>query len=475
MNNIIRPGSPKRIISHLLLAGSNPLSSPAHTPALHRQSPANPSLTPAPFKDWLTSIGRNHDIHDWSLKTGCLASGLGHSLLGYSSKGTDRIFALGRNEVGQLGISYNSQEATRGLVEDFDGDAVVKVAASMQSSYLLTEEQDRSALWVFGSLQRGRLGHEGLSESENCEEPELKMLAKATKLELPEELQVIKDLQVGFEHLLLLSSTGELYGTGCNTDGQLGLGPSYLKDVYRLTKVPLPKEVVEEGVTQIRAGADTSALLTTAGNLWTWGNSEYGQALHGRKIDQILSPLPVPTSTFLPTSSQIVDFRCGGSISILLDDEGHVYSAGFGALGLGSETLSSLEVKLIPGLEGITRIRAGWGWAVAIRGLCLFNALFPRRSFNYTLLIISRCPPPDEGTSSKIFSWGLNSPAGRLGIGGSARGGVPQHVYEPAEVALPIRELGINNSENSEWEVGEVECGQETMWATLVEKEASRE
>lgn len=114
---------------------------------------------------------------------------------------------------------------------------------------------------------------------------------------------------------------GEIYGSGCNTDGQLGLGSSNVNDVYSMTKIPLPIQIeLEGGVSLIRSGADTSALLTKAGNLWTWGNSEYGQALHGVKIDQVLSPTPIDRS-FLPLSRKIVDFQCGGSFSLILDGE----------------------------------------------------------------------------------------------------------------------------------------------------------
>lgn len=47
-----------------------------------------------------------------------------------------------------------------------------------------------------------------------------------------------------------------------------------------------------------------------------------------------------------------------------------MYSAGFGALGLGPNTLESTAVRRIDALEGrsVNRIRAGWGWAAAVKG-----------------------------------------------------------------------------------------------------------
>ena len=64
------------------------------------------------------------------------------------------------------------------------------------------------SLWGFGSLQRGRLGHPGVAEPGMCreeDEPELSMLAQATRLPLPEGAGRIASMEVGFEHLLLLS------------------------------------------------------------------------------------------------------------------------------------------------------------------------------------------------------------------------------------------------------------------------------
>lgn len=58
-------------------------------------------------------------------------------------------------------------------------------------------------------------------------------------------------------------------------------------------------------------------------------------------------------------------------------DYGSVYSVGFGALGLGPNKLESQEVTKIEALEGlgITRIRAAFGYAVAIRGKFSFLQL----------------------------------------------------------------------------------------------------
>ncbi|GAA5885643.1 hypothetical protein JCM6882_007509 [Rhodosporidiobolus microsporus] len=485
-----------RTLSHLLLAGHNPLSPPpqfaASSASPLRQSPSNPSLTPVPLRTWLASIGRDTDVPSTRLS---LAGGGGHSLLGYRNEdGVDRVLAVGRNEAGQLGVGFASQEGTRGLVEGFESEEVLQVAAGVQGSYLLVRTgPDSTSLFSFGNLARGRLGHPSLfppsQPLEPHEEPRQHSLPTAKEVRLPEGVGRIKQIASGFEHLLVLTENGEIFGTGCNTDGQLGLGSSSddaegLNDIFALTKLPLPAHIYthEGGVASISAGADTSALVTVSGKVYSWGNSEYAQALHSHKIDQIPTPLEIDSS-FLPSPSRrIVDFRCGGSFSLVLDDRGSVYSAGFGALGLGRETLSTLKMRVVEALEGagVTRIRAGWGYAAAAR---------------------------DAGTDSALWTWGLNSPHGRLGLGSlppspsssssaastrfdpSALPSVARHVYTPTRVDLPLQQLalgvparaeggefgreakgGEGGEEGERWELGEVEVGEEGMWVEVREE-----
>lgn len=134
-----RPGT--RSLSHLLLAGSNPLSPPSRygPSGPVRQHPSNPSLVPVPLPSWLASIGREGD-ETARLR---LAAGAGHNFVAYRNElAVDRVLALGRNEVGQLGIGFASQEGTRGLVEGFEGEEVLSVKAGMQGSYLLVRTGD---------------------------------------------------------------------------------------------------------------------------------------------------------------------------------------------------------------------------------------------------------------------------------------------------------------------------------------------
>jgi len=139
---------------------------------------------------------------------------------------------------------------------------------------------------------------------EEHDEPVMKILPRATLVDtesfIAQESGTIVQIETGYEHLLLLTGelntpfllctvlvlnscadtlfafsaeSGDLYGTGCNTDGQLGL--SHSRDVYQLTKIPLPESINsrEGGIERIVAGGDTSGFITKSGKLFTWGNS----------------------------------------------------------------------------------------------------------------------------------------------------------------------------------------------------------
>jgi len=64
-----------------------------------------------------------------------------------------------------------------------------------------------------------------------------------------------------------------------------------------------------------------------------------------------------------------------------------------------------------------------------------------------------------------VFTWGVNNQHGQLGLGPKKT-----HVYEPEEVLLPLQQVGLSrDEEGSRWKVGELECGESTLWVSLVD------
>lgn len=112
-------GPKSRDVHRLLLAGVNPFLPP------HVRNSTTPVFQEVPVHEWISSVsgrgagasrmislgGSGSAINQDDLEITNIAAGLGHFLIAYHDKrsGEGKIFAIGRNESGQLGLGYNSQ------------------------------------------------------------------------------------------------------------------------------------------------------------------------------------------------------------------------------------------------------------------------------------------------------------------------------------------------------------------------------
>lgn len=231
-------------------------------------------------------------------------------------------------------------------------------------------------------------------------EPQLELYSSARRVDEDKISQGrLEKVAVGLDHFVALlnkpDGSQEILTCGNNTDGQLGdasvkiCSPKLIS--VRSFDPPLPPSL-QDPIVGVAAGGDSSALWTASGRIWAWGNSEYGQCLVGGKtIDRIGTPTEASHDVAQSIEGRVVDVRFGGSFVVVLDDAGNVYTAGFGALGQGKDNLESHVLKRI--LSNATSISTGLEQAsVVIRDA--------------------------ETGTEEIMVWGLDTPAGRLAIGG---------------------------------------------------------
>jgi alpha-tubulin suppressor-like RCC1 family protein len=126
------------------------------------------------------------------------------------------------------------------------------------------------------------------------------------------------------------------------------------------------KALADYHIIRAECGYDFTVFLTGEGQLFATGSNEVGQLGIGDK-ESILLPYPIEGEL---TEKRVVDFACGGSHIIALCDSGEVYIWGLGMdgrLGLGNEEEHLFPTKL-PYLcdKGITRVFAGGGHTFAV-------------------------------------------------------------------------------------------------------------
>jgi len=147
----------------------------------------------------------------------------------------------------------------------------------------------------------------------------------------------------GGPHSLLFTASGELYGAGKNVAGQLGTG--------RLSAEPLLKFTLAKGglngqkVIGVGTGRDFSIACTEAGDVYAFGSPEYGQlgnGADGKSLEKAgkwtFAYRPSPDKVeglkkFGPEGAKIVAVACGTNHAVVRDEDGRLYSWGFGGYG----------------------------------------------------------------------------------------------------------------------------------------------
>lgn len=127
----------------------------------------------------------------------------------------------------------------------------------------------------------------------------------------------------GAEHILVLSSSGQLSAWGGNRFGQCGVGHSFR--IANLHQVDGDWPAIEK----IACGQFHSAFICSDGSLWTFGWGVWGQLGHGGRNN---SNQLVPTRVN-GLICKVTQIACGRAHTVVLTDTGRVLVCGSGSYG----------------------------------------------------------------------------------------------------------------------------------------------
>ena len=176
------------------------------------------------------------------------------------------LWVTGKNDLYQLGTGNNTKVETWQKMTDFAG--VSKIMNNNQSFYLITQAGE---LWITGKNDAGQLGTGNTSSVTKWTQVGTESVAGPTKLT---ELFNLDN------SVYVLTQENKLWVTGKNDQYQLGSGNGDTTDVLAWTEI---QEIAD--ISKIMLCYRSVFVITAAGELWVSGENSYGQLGVGNTSD----------------------------------------------------------------------------------------------------------------------------------------------------------------------------------------------
>ena len=271
--------------------------------------------------------------------TGAMAgktiTGMSHSgghVLALTADG--KVFAWGGNGSGQLGVGSTTASSQPVAVEGgaLAGKSVVALSAGDHHSLAVTSE-GRVVVW-------GRL-RTGYGSTPNS------LLPVELSPGGPLAGQTVVAISAGGTFDLALTASGEIFGWGGNSFGQLGsYNTQYQPDPVLIGKGEIGSRVV----TAIAAGSDHALALTEDGAVFAWGSNQYGSLGLGNGTPGFHNPVPVRVGAAGALAGKtITAIAAVSSRGMALTDDGQVFGWGInwnGELGNGGTASGLVPVAV---------------------------------------------------------------------------------------------------------------------------------
>lgn len=256
------------------------------------------------------------------------------------SRQLSKVIVFGSNLSGQTGVANTDDSEifsslNYGLSSYIDCESVVRIVSSQYQSFLIKNDGSIYSCGSNDNYELGRSGRRGVFQ----------------RIDSVERFHII-DVAIGSGFIIMTTKDGKIINWGVNDLGQLGVGDRENKDRPRIN------HAVTESILQISSGLQHVLALTSSGNVLTWGGNKRGMLGNGQLTSSCV-PLLVKQLQHRP----VISVTCGEFHSIALTISGNVYVWGEnsqGQLGL-NDTVPRLRPELVRGLRAAKVIKVSAG------------------------------------------------------------------------------------------------------------------
>ncbi|XP_055489136.1 LOW QUALITY PROTEIN: probable E3 ubiquitin-protein ligase HERC1 [Leucoraja erinacea] len=384
-----------------------------------------------------------------NLALDCLCSTSSHNSQSHDSE-TSAVYVWGSNSSHQLAEGTLEKILQPKLAHGFANAKTIE--AGQYCTFAVSEDGSVKA------CGKGSYGRLGLGDSNN------QSAAKKLTFEPPRNIRKISSSKGSDGHTLAVTTEGEMFSWGDGDYGKLGHGNSATQKYPKLIQGPLLGKIV----ICVSAGYRHSASVTSDGELYTWGEGDFGRLGHSDSRSRNLPSL-------VKDISSVGQVACGSSHTLAVSQDGRtVWSFGGGDNGkLGhGDTNRVYRPKVIEGFQGlyIRKVCAGSQSSLALTsagqvfawgsGSCLgtgsseTTALRPRlvEELNSTKIIDISCGDSHclaLTHDNEVYAWGNNA------MGQCGQGHTSTPIAKPKKVigleGIPVQQITAGTSHSLSW------------------------
>jgi alpha-tubulin suppressor-like RCC1 family protein len=230
----------------------------------------------------------------------------------------DKTFAFGENSSNRLGFGHDKVVNEIQIVKELRDQQIIDFANG-DCHCIARNSSGKVYCWGFNLWGLLGIG----SQDESYHKPILNQYLNN---------EFVIDISCGAYHSLVLTNCGEVYAWGSNYCGEIGNGCNDNQSIP--IKV---KGFNNEKVVMISCGYYHSMALTKYGNVYSWGDNRFGQLGIGNTVDSN-EPKFIAVIDENKCNVFIEKISCGFAHSLLLSSDGNIYTFGLNESGeLGNQ------------------------------------------------------------------------------------------------------------------------------------------
>ena len=266
-----------------------------------------------------------------SLRNFSISSGKNHSLL---KTDTGEIFAWGtwgdislESDLETFSKIYPSEITN--LISLQGNDTIKEVSSGDQHSFILTEF---GQVYSFGFDGQGQLGDGGEVYFVGDLNYASQLKKEASNITSLFELQPgdkIVQIDGGSNFSVALSQMGDVFTFGENNNGQLGIDNS--ENLYQTSPIKITSYFdlqQDDQITKIAVGSSHALALTQLGNVYVWGNNNFGQLGNDNRGVNAYKPEKLELY-----GEKAIQIACGSFHSYVLTNLNFLYGFGYNGYG----------------------------------------------------------------------------------------------------------------------------------------------